>query len=61
MTEEPIVRRNDRGGILVWTAYDRETGAPIQVDDRTFDEAMHSREVPGAAKPKGKKSAPEGD
>ena len=30
--------------VVTWIAYDRITGAEIVVDDRTFNEAYHSRE-----------------
>lgn len=33
--------------VPTWTAYDRETGAEVLVDDRTFDAERHSKEPMG--------------
>lgn len=33
--------------VPTWTAYDRETGAAVLVDDRTFDAERHSKEPMG--------------
>ena len=39
--------------IVTWTAYDRQTGAPVLVDDRTFNPEYHSRHWPEEARASG--------
>lgn len=52
------MRLNEQGGILTYHVYSKTTGEQLLVDDRTFDEELHSHEpIDAAPKPKAKKGA----